>query len=35
MLDHFRRMTYLSCFIISMQVLHLLIQDPRRDKEEV
>jgi hypothetical protein len=35
MLDHGRRMACLSCFILSKQVLHLLIQYPRRDKEEV
>jgi hypothetical protein len=35
MCDHLRRMASLRCRILSMQVLHLLIQDPRRDKEEV
>ena len=32
---HNRRMTSPSCFIISKQVLHLLIQYPGRNKEEV
>jgi hypothetical protein len=34
-LDHLRRMTSPRCFILSKQVLHLVIQYPRRDKEEV
>jgi hypothetical protein len=34
-LFHNGRMNSLRCFILSQQVLYLLIQDPRRAKEEV
>jgi hypothetical protein len=35
MLDNSRRMASFSCFILSKQALHLLIQCARRGKEEV
>jgi hypothetical protein len=35
LLDQSRRMTSLRWFNLSKQVLYLLIQDPRREKEEV
>jgi hypothetical protein len=34
MLDHFKRMTSLRCFILSKKVQHLLKQYPRREKDE-
>jgi hypothetical protein len=34
-LNHDRRSDSSSCFILSKKVLNLLIQDPRRGKEEV